>query len=123
MRTRGEVVNGDPRVIVEIGFVIGRGCLDRGAPSGAVIVGTRYRHLLTADLVAERIRQAGVIDGHATADAERTIAAGWTPVEAGIAAGRPPDRVKARQVAAGPGLAIVRGHVVGGCRSSRRERA
>src|SRR5262249_238524 len=107
MGAAGTVVYGDPLVVIEVGLVVGVGSLDRVRPGRAIIVRARDGDLL-ATLLWKRIRQAGVIDHDATAETEAAVrAASWAVIQARIASRNPADRIKARQVATRPGLAII----------------
>src|SRR5437870_13724190 len=86
MRATGEVVNGDPLVVIKIGFVIGGSGCYWISPGQAVIVGTGDSSLLSAKL-RERISQASIVDGDATGEAELPIGAeSGTVVKAGVTA-------------------------------------
>ncbi|TMD37918.1 MAG: hypothetical protein E6J04_02980 [Chloroflexi bacterium] len=123
MRAAGEVINGDPIVVVEIGFVIGGGGRYRIGPGRAVIVGTGDGDLLAAEL-REGISQAAVVDGNSAGEAERAVgAAPGTVVQAGVAAGDPANGIEARQEAAGPRLAIIGRAVIGRGRDARSKGA
>src|SRR5438270_13874230 len=87
MRAAGEVINGDPIVVVEIGLVIGGGGCYRIGPTRAVIVGTGDGHLLASELWGG-IGKADVVDGNSAGEAERDVgAAQGTVVQAGGVAG------------------------------------
>src|SRR5439155_8453162 len=79
-------------------------------PGQTRVVGTGNGRNLTATL-GEGVAEAGVVDHRTAAEAERTGALARAEVEAGIAARRPPDRIKARQGAARPGPSTVSGTV------------
>ena len=124
VRIARPVVDREPRVVVEVGLVVGRGRLDRVRPRRAVVVAARDRRLLAADLVAERIGEARVVDDCAAREPEASVAAAARAViEAGVAAREAPDAVEARQVAARPRRAAVRRAVERRDRPAGRERA
>src|SRR5947209_6464050 len=119
MRTAGEVINGDPIVVVEIGLVIGGGGRYRIGPAQAVIVGTGDGDLLAAELW-EGIGQATVVDGNSTGEAEGAVGAALgTVVQAGIAAGEPANGIEAGQEVTGPRFAIIGRAVIGRGRDAR----
>ncbi|TME59235.1 MAG: hypothetical protein E6I59_16935 [Chloroflexi bacterium] len=123
MRAAREVIDGDPIVVVEIGFVIGGGGRYRIGPGRAVIVGTGDGDLLATEL-REGIGQAAVVDGNSAGEAERAVgAAPGTVVQAGVAAGDPANGIEARQEAAGPRLAIIGRAVIGRGRDARSKGA
>src|SRR5579864_668683 len=100
-------------MVIEIGFVIRGGGRHRIGPAQAIIVGTGDSDLLTPKLW-ERIRQAAIVDGDSTGEAERAISTEpWAVVKAGIAARDPPNGVESRQEATAPRLAIIRRTIIG----------
>ena len=113
MRAAGEVVDGDPVVVVEVGLVVGGGGLHRVAPARAVVVGARDRDLLAGELL-ERVGQAAVVDDDAAGEAERAVgAAPRAVVQAGVASRDPANAAETRQEAAAPRLAVIGRAVVG----------
>ena len=113
MWTAGEVVNGDPIVIVEIGLVIGGGGRHRIGPIQAIIVGTGDGDLLAAEL-RERIGQTAVVNSDAAGEAKRAVdTEPGAVVQAGIAARGSTNGAKTRQEVAAPRLAVIGRAVIG----------
>src|SRR5262249_51649131 len=101
----GGAIDGDPFVVVEVGGLVRRGCLDRCRPGCAVVVRGVEEHLLAADL-REWIAEARVVDGRTADPAEgSTRAPRGAVVERGIAAAH--VRRCPGQGAAGPGDSVV----------------
>src|SRR5713101_351236 len=118
MRAAGEVVNGDPLMVVEVGLVIGGGGLHRIGPVQAIVIGTGDGDLLAGKL-REGIGQAGVVDGDAAGEAEGAVTEPGAVVQAGVAARDPAKGVEAGQETTAPRLAIISRAVIGGSWDTR----